>query len=607
MPDRQTAEADMRYSLRIKLTAILIIIVSCVIFITWLLNLVFAEQFYRFSEKRNIIATYHEIEKLLAQSDESEDESDSDKEGDGSQDQDKKKSTGSDKKKSTSSDKQFHSASDRILSIRADKKKNAGADNKSDDGPSSNSLGEVYSDILRQYSIGDQILTLCNQSNIRVMVMEADSYLFGQNVLYTNLIEGSLDYEELLWYLSQIQTRILFGSDYNDGMPGNMFDQFPVLGSDEELLSELTNKGYAVRMDENRRKGRSGIYLFGYPCGKYLIAMTIPLESIKTSARISSRFLLYMGLIGIIIGSIAVLIVSGRFTSPIKEMAGIADKMAQLDFDAKIRINTRDELELLGNSMNTLSETLESTIADLKSANLELQKDIEKKEQIDEMRKEFLSHVSHELKTPIALIQGYAEGLSENIMDDEESKEFYCEVISDEAHKMNIMVQKLLTLNQIEFGNTQIELQRFDICQLIRNKIQSSRILLQKNGNTVEFDCEGPVYVWADEFMIEEVFSNYFSNAIHHVTPGGLIRVWLEKKDTDVRVHVFNEGSHIPEEDLEKLWIKFYKVDKARTREYGGSGIGLSIVAATMNAHGKEFGVSNVEGGVDFYFDLDIS
>ena len=283
----------------------------------------------------------------------------------------------------------------------------------------------------------------------------------------------------------------------------------------------------------------------------------------------------------------------------------MANRMSHLDFDAKVHVDTGDELEVLGNSMNQMSEKLESTIADLKAANLELQKDIEKKEQIDEMRKEFLSHVSHELKTPIALIQGYAEGLKENINDDEESRDFYCEVIADEAQKMNTMVRKLLTLNQIEFGNQQLNMQRFDICQMIWNKLASTQILFAKKNNTAVFEEKGPVYVWADEFMIEEVFSNYLSNALNHVFQDGVIRVWFERREKELRIHVYNDGNPIPEKDLEKLWIKFYKVDKARTREYGGSGIGLSIVAATMNAHGKQFGVSNVDGGVDFYFDLD--
>ena len=234
----------------------------------------------------------------------------------------------------------------------------------------------------------------------------------------------------------------------------------------------------------------------------------------------------------------------------------------------------------------------------------ELQKDIEQKVQIDEMRKEFLSHVSHELKTPIALIQGYSEGLKDNILDDEESKEFYCDVIADEAKKMNRMVQKLLTLNQIEFGNNQVNMERFDITEMIRNMVESSKILVEKQGVTIIFD-EPEMHVWADEFMIEEVVNNYLSNARNHVTDGGIIKVSYCQNGNNLRVKVFNTGNHIPQEDIDKLWVKFYKVDKARTREYGGSGIGLSIVEATMKAHGRDYGVANVEGGVEFYFEVE--
>lgn len=449
---------------------------------------------------------------------------------------------------------------------------------------------------------------LSNNTNIKMMIAQSSDYYFTQNVIFTNLIDGSKTYQEILGYLDQIRTQIILGEEngtiygYADG-----YNIMPWNHNYDNGLATLINKGYFVTQLKDQTSGQRGIYLFGFTEDNYLMAMRVSIEGIKASTEISSRFLAYMGMAGIFLGSLIVFMVSTRFTNPIKQMARVADQMTHLDFDAKIHLDSGDELEELGNSMNQLSEKLETTIADLKAANLELQKDIEKKEQIDEMRKEFLSHVSHELKTPIALIQGYAEGLKENINEDEESKDFYCDVIADEAKKMNIMVKKLLTLNQIEFGNNQLDLQRFDICQLIQNKIQSSQILFTRKNNQVIFNEKGPVYVWADEFMIEEVFSNYLSNALNHVFEKGIIRIWFEKKNNDLRIHVYNDGNQIPEKDLEKLWIKFYKVDKARTREYGGSGIGLSIVAATMNAHGKQFGVSNEKNGVDFYFDLDAS
>ena len=255
--------------------------------------------------------------------------------------------------------------------------------------------------------------------------------------------------------------------------------------------------------------------------------------------------------------------------------------------------------------MNQMSDRLEETISELKTANNELQKDIAKKEQIDEMRKEFLSNVSHELKTPIALILGYAEGLKEDINEDPESRDFYCDVIMDEAEKMNMMVKKLLTLNQLEFGNDVVTMERFDIVELIRNYLQSASILIQQSEAQITFVQEEQVFVWGDEFKIEEVFMNYFTNALNHLDERKQIRIALANENGIVRVSVFNTGISIPEDSLSHIWEKFYKVDKARTRAYGGSGVGLSIVKAIMESLHQRYGVCNHKDGVEFWFELE--
>ena len=223
------------------------------------------------------------------------------------------------------------------------------------------------------------------------------------------------------------------------------------------------------------------------------------------------------------------------------------------------------------------------------------------------MRKEFLSNISHELKTPIALIQGYAEGLLEGINEDEENRNFYCEVIVDEASKMNHIVKKLLTLNQLEFGNNTVTMERFDITALIRNYLQSAAILCRQKEINLQMENYPPIHVWADEFMVEEVFNNYFSNALNHVAESKVIDVKLTLKEDSVRISVFNTGVPIPEESLPHIWEKFYKVDKARTREYGGSGVGLSIVKAMMESMNQKYGVLNYDNGVEFWFELERS
>ncbi len=333
--------------------------------------------------------------------------------------------------------------------------------------------------------------------------------------------------------------------------------------------------------------------------------LSTPMESIQESAAIANRFFAYVGFWGTIAGALIIGLVSGKITKPILELSRISARMVHLDFEAKYTGKTRNEIDVLGKNINTLSASLEKSISELKTANNELQKDIERKEQIDEMRKEFLSNVSHELKTPIALIQGYAEGLNEGISDDPESRSFYCEVIMDEAAKMNAMVQKLLTLNQLEFGTDTVSMERFDIVALVKNYVQSAGILTKQNEIEVRMGEYEPVFVWADEFKTEEVFMNYFSNAVNHCDGKKIIDVRIERREGKVRVSVFNTGTPIPEEAISHIWEKFYKADKARTREYGGSGVGLSIVKAIMDSMHQKYGVENYTNGVLFWFELE--
>ena len=204
--------------------------------------------------------------------------------------------------------------------------------------------------------------------------------------------------------------------------------------------------------------------------------------------------------------------------------------MADLDFDAKYTSGGSNEIGELGENFNRMSEKLESTISELKKANNSLQKDIEQKDKLEKMRNEFLGNVSHELKTPIALIQGYAEGLKEGVNEDAESREFYCDVIMDEASKMNQMVKNLLTLNQLEFGDEDIVFDRFNLTALVRGVLQSMEIMADQAGAKILLHTEEDIYAWADEFKVEQVVKNYVSNACHHVSGDMVIEVKMVQK-----------------------------------------------------------------------------
>jgi len=375
----------------------------------------------------------------------------------------------------------------------------------------------------------------------------------------------------------------------------------------EESVPEILRETDQYRIQENQdyKKNKVFIEIWGeLDDGRNFMIQT-PLESIQDSVAVSNRFYLYIGGSVALIAAVFIWLFTRRITKPITELTEVSKRMANLDFETKYESGGNDEIGELGKNFNTMSETLLETLSELKSANNELQKDIERKEEIDEMRKEFLSNVSHELKTPIALIQGYAEGLQDNISESPQDREFYCEVIIDEAAKMNNMVKKLLSLNQLEFGNDQVSMERFDLTALIQGVIQSSSILIQQKEAEVIFLQNTPLYVWGDEFKVEEVITNLFSNALNHIKYDKKIEICCKEENGLVNTSVFNTGDPIPEEDIDKVWIKFYKVDKARTREYGGSGIGLSIVKAIMESMNQQCGVYNYENGVAFWFTLE--
>lgn len=369
-------------------------------------------------------------------------------------------------------------------------------------------------------------------------------------------------------------------------------------------------KDVAIIETRDYSSGINFLMLVGRLDNNYTTYIRMPLSSIKDSVKISNNFLYSIGVITVIISGVAMLIISKRFTKPISELSGIANKMSNLDFSQKYRIkDSGDEIDNLGKSINKMSDKLEDTINELRKNNVELEKDIEEKSKIDDMRKQFISDVSHELKTPIALIQGYAEGLVENVNTDEENKKFYSEVILDEANKMDKMVKELLELMKLEYGAKKMENTFFNITELISEEIRKYTVLLEENNIEVRFNLKQPVYVYADNHFIEQILNNYISNAIKNIetiNKEKYIAISMKLLDNKIRISVFNTGKNISEENMQKIWNRFYKEDTSRNREMGGTGIGLSLVRAIMNNYNNEYGVINKENGVEFYFNLDI-
>ena len=409
---------------------------------------------------------------------------------------------------------------------------------------------------LEEYYISKKMIVLKEAySSLDSFDVELDQASAGEmvNVPVPSELKKSSWENNLTWIITNQQGQALI---YNvqerdvDRMEASLFGY--QTGIDEERKEVLRRTDhYVIQKSLDRTSSMRYLELWGEFSNGNSCMIRSPLESIRESAAISNMFYIYVGIVIIIVSGIIIWLITNHLTKPISELTAISQRMAALDFHTKYRSRHSNEVDLLGENFNRMSEQLERTILKLQTANKQLEQDIAEKVKIDEMIKEFLNNVSHELKTPIALIQGYAEGLKDNIMDDVESREFYCEVIMDESSKMNIMVKKLLTLNKLEFGYDELLMERFDIIALIKGLLQNSEILIQQREARIQFDeNQAPVYVRADEFKIEEDVTNFFTNALNNLDYERIVAVNVYRQGDKERVAVFNIGNPIPEDAL---------------------------------------------------------
>ena len=472
---------------------------------------------------------------------------------------------------------------------------------------------------------------------IIIFLILVNNFVFGQFYLYSKTKALKSVYKTVNNYYSNSQEEnietelekiaiqnnfdILIKNDQNVNIYTSNKDFFSTLGQMNEMTNRFNtnigqiieeNSKFTIKKMKDSKTGISYILLSSTIDNGYLLYIRIPINSIQESVKISNNFLYLMAGFTILIAAVIVSYVTRKFTDPILELNDIAKKMSNLDFSHKYRITgADDEINNLGKSINVMSEKLEKTIKQLRSTNTELEKDIEEKSKIDEMRKSFISDVSHELKTPIALIQGYSEGLLENVNTDEESRKFYAEVILDETNKMDKLVKQLLDLMKLEYGKREFNDKKFNIVELEKEVVRKSQVMLEEKQIKVKLETPEEINVIADDFYIEQVVSNYLTNAIKHIKEIDKEKyIKIENKvnieENKVCIKVFNTGEKIPEEDLDRVWKRFYKVDESRNRNDGGSGIGLSFVKAIMQNYQKSYGVVNKENGVEFYFELEL-
>lgn len=371
---------------------------------------------------------------------------------------------------------------------------------------------------------------------------------------------------------------------------------------------------------ELQKKGESVTYIFNdsYYNIKHIVAVkpvifnNIPikvifavssLQPVNEAVGVMKEFYIYIYIFGVVLTLILAFIYSNMVSKPLINLNNAALKMSNLNFDEKCEVSREDEIGSLAKTLNFLSTNLSNALKSLQESNAKLKEDIEKEKEIEERRKEFVAAISHELKTPISLIEGYAEGIKDGIVEGED-KDYYINVIIDEAEKMGRLVTEMLELSKLESGSFKIQIEEFNLSTSINETIRRlEEGYLDFNSKVkINKDIIKELYVLGDKSKIEEVITNFLTNAMRHTKEGGNIYVRTINLEDKVMIQIENEGEAIPKEDIDKVWDRFYKVDKARSRSIGGTGLGLAIVKNILNLHNSEYGVENTERGVRFYF-----
>lgn len=369
-----------------------------------------------------------------------------------------------------------------------------------------------------------------------------------------------------------------------------------------EIIVHLKNNEYVFKeITLLDYRGKVLILFMPYMRDRYIEIIT-PLSFIQEGLEISTRYHLLIIVLALIIGSSMSFVFSKKMTDPILELKEITQRISLLDFNIKFEKERKDEIGELGYAINKMGGTLEKNIDEINKVNKKLMEDIENEKRLDKLRKEFIASVSHELKTPIAIIQGYAQGLMENIAETEEDRNFYCEIIVEESLKMDSLVKELLLITQMDSGYFKIEKEKVDLYQMIKD----IRDKYSSKNKEIKYIGEKDIFAYCDEKYIDRVLENLVVNALKYSTGDREVTITVEDIENRYKVIISNESENLSEDDLENIWTPFYRVNKARDRD--GHGLGLAIVRGILENHKSNFGVYITEKNIiNFWFELEKS
>jgi two-component system sensor histidine kinase VanS len=397
-----------------------------------------------------------------------------------------------------------------------------------------------------------------------------------------------------------------FNPFYQDNLiQSSLSDWMQVVDQNEQRL----DNGLPVKMEwtDNWSGIQYAVVMLSLPGGeagdRYAIAMT-SLQPVGEAVSILKRYFIYLTPVILVLVILLSLVFSRLVSSPLVKLSRLATRMAQLDFTIQPTVHSKDEFGDLSRSMNTLSENLNTALQQLTESNRELQEEMDKKQRLEQLRKELIGNISHELKTPLGIVKGFAEGLQDDVAADK--RERYLQLIVNETDRMNALIMDMLELSKYEAKAVQLQFTELSLAKLVQDVADSFSYQLESKQLQVTIQEAGELMVKADARRMEQVVQNLLSNAIRYGSDHSIIQIDIQRLSPGkIVTHMENEGPPLAEDDLGRIWEQFYRAERSRDRRSGGTGLGLAIVKNILELHGSEFGARNTNRGVSFYFTLE--
>ena len=393
------------------------------------------------------------------------------------------------------------------------------------------------------------------------------------------------------------------GDTINDSTISSI--KFLLDGSEKKVIRPQDKKDAAILQEQTFRKGQLS---FVSDTGIYYTIMQIPFDQIQ-----GVMSLTIMVVIGatIISGFIAVIITSRNYEKSmivLKEISDVITEASNQNFKARYKLKTNDEFEEVGDAINKMIEDVSTHLDQLANAYRELEEAINHKEKMEQDLHDFIADASHEIRTPITIISSYAQAIQSGLVPEDELSD-YTGVIIEETDRLTNIFNELEELSKHEQKHLELKKEKFDVVELT-GKIIGTFAHFDTITNNITMTQSEPIMVLADKNAIYKVVKNLISNAIKYSEDNTDIDIRFESTEYKVKVSVFNKGKQIPDEESERIWNKFYRMDSSHTKESVNdmsSGIGLSIVKSIMINHNNDYGFNNTKDGVEFYITMDLN